>query len=267
MVEPAACGIGFTAMSERLSLDRPRSAREIVSATARLYRAFPLLFPTLALAVEGPYLLAVLAITGHGPLGARHTGFEESLLTQLLSYGLVTPLISALHIHALTAVGEGARPRIGAVAMRGLRVLPVVAAAEIVASIATYLGFLAFVVPGIVLALRWAVVAQAAAIEREGWLPALRSSAGLTGGHYGHVAGVILIVGIPIGALSVAANLAAPGDSPGAGSVIVGVALHTIFASVVALTTALLYFDLRARLATRRRAEREQPHLRDLDSS
>lgn len=254
-------------MSERLSLDRPRSVREIVAATARFYRMFPLLFPVLALVVEGPYLLAVLAITGHGPLGARHTGFEEGLLRQLLSYGLVTPLISALHIHAVTAVGERLRPRIGTVAIRGLRVLPVVAAAEIVASIGTYLGFLAFVIPGILLTLRWAVVAQAAAVEREGWLPALRSSARLTTGHYRHVAGVILIVGVPLGALSVAANLAAPADTAGAPSVAAGIALHTIFASIAALTTALLYFDLRARPATPSSAEREHPHLRDLDSS
>jgi hypothetical protein len=254
-------------MRGRLSLDRPRSVREIVAATARLYRAFPLLFPTLALAVEGPYVLAVLAITGHGPLGARHLGLEEGVLTQLVGFGLVTPLISALHIHAVTAVGQGVLPRIGEVALRGMRVLPVVAGAEIVANLGIDLGFLAFVAPGIVLLLRWAVVAQAAAIEHEGWLPALRSSARLTEGHYGHVAGVIFIVGVPLGALSVAANLAAPGDSAGAASVAVGIALHTIFASVGALTTAVLYFDLRARPATLRAAEREHPHLRDLDNS
>src|SRR4051812_34506918 len=119
-------------MGERLDVDRPRTVRELVAATAQLYRAYPLLFPTLALAVEAPYLLAVLAITGHGPLGARHVGFKEGLLTQLVSYGFVTPLISALHIHAVTAVGEGARPRIGQVAKLGLQALPVVAAAEIV---------------------------------------------------------------------------------------------------------------------------------------
>lgn len=230
-----------------LDLNEPRSVAQIIAATARLYGAFPLLFPTLALAVEGPYLLTVLAITGHGPLGARHVGFEEGVLTQLLSYGLVTPLISALHMHAVTAVGEGVRPRIGVVAMHGLRVLPVVAAAEIVAGIGTYLGFFAFVVPGIALLLRWAVVAQAAAIEREGWLPALRSSARLTAGHYGHVAGVIVVVRIPLAAVSIAANLGAPGDTAGAASVAAGIALRTIFASIVALTTALLYFDLRAR--------------------
>ena len=250
-----------------LDLNEPRSVAQILAATARLYKALPLLFPTLALAVEGPYLLTVLAITGHGPLGARHVGFEESALKQLVSYGLVTPLISALHIHAVTAVGEGVRPRIGRVALRGLRVLPVVAAAEIVASIGTYLGFLALVVPGIVLLLRWAVVAQAAAIEREGWLPALRSSAQLTAGHYAHVAGLFLIVGVPFGAVSIAANLGAPADTAGAASVAVGIALHTIFASFVALTTALLYFDLRARADAprRREREREHPHLRDLD--
>jgi hypothetical protein len=50
--------------------------------------------------------------------------------------------------------------------------------------------------------------------------------------------------------------------------VTVGIATDTILASFVALTLALLYFDLQARPRAAeqgKRAEREHPHLRDLD--
>jgi hypothetical protein len=74
---------------------------------------------------------------------------------------LITPLVSALHIHGVVAIGEARRPHLGTVGRRGLQVLPVVAAADIMSSIGIALGYVALIVPGILLGLRWAVVAQA----------------------------------------------------------------------------------------------------------
>lgn len=54
--------------------------------------------------------------------------------------------------------------------------LHVHAAAATISGLGIALGFLALIVPGIILSLRWVVVAQAAAIEHEGWLSALRRS-------------------------------------------------------------------------------------------
>jgi hypothetical protein len=59
-------------------------------------------------------------------------------------------------------------------------VLPVVAAAEIVANVGIVAGTYALAIPGIILSVRWSVVAQTAAVEHEGWLPALRRSWRLT---------------------------------------------------------------------------------------
>ena len=57
----------------------------------------------------------------------------------------------------------------------------------IVASFGIVLGLIALIVPGVLLALGWAVVAQVAAIEHEGWLPSLHRSRALTRGHYWHI--------------------------------------------------------------------------------
>jgi hypothetical protein len=221
--------------SSAIDLGRERSALQILRTALVMYRRYPLLFATLAVGVIAPFELAKLAATGEGPLGSGKVGNEGTfLLFELIYYVLVSPLISALHVHAVIEIGEGRRPRIGPVALLGLRVLAVVAAAEIVASILIGLGFIALIVPGIILGLRWSVVAQTAAVDHEGWMPALRRSAQLTAGHYWHIFRVMLAIGFFTFLIA---------------AVLIGIVVYTIIASFGALTFAVLYFDLRAREA------------------
>jgi hypothetical protein len=230
-----------------IHLEQPRSLGEILAATARLYQSYPLLFVILALAVMAPYELAVLAITGYGPLRHSHESVGTSWLLLLLRTSLITPLISALHMHAVVAIGAGRRPRLKAVALRGLQVLPVVAAAEVMANIGIALGFGALIIPGIVLSIRWAVVAQAASLEDGGWLVALRSSGRLTAKHYGHVFALLFFTGTLAFVVTLGARTVPLGSTSGVASVAVGIAVDTVIASFAALTLALLYFELRAR--------------------
>jgi hypothetical protein len=250
---------------DRIDLDLQRSVGGILAVTLRVYRRYPLLFAILALAVIAPYELAVLAITGHGPLRHSHENAGTSWLLLLLRTSLITPLVSALHVHAVVAISEGRRPRLRAVALRGLEVLPVVAAAEVMANIGIFLGFVALIVPGVLLSLRWAVVAQAAALEDEGWLAALRSSQRLTATHYAHVLGLLFVTGALALVVLLAVRAIPLGSTSGAASVAVGIAADTVIASFAALTLALLYFDLRAWPSAPRRPEREYSHLHDLD--
>lgn len=95
--------------------------------------------------------------------------------------------------------------------------------------------------------LRWAVVAQAAALEREGWLPALRRSADLTQSRYWHVFFFLALVGV-IGLAPTLPVAMLFGEATTALSFLTGLAMQILLASFGALATALLYFDLRARL-------------------
>jgi hypothetical protein len=231
-------------------IERPRSVAQIIGEALDIYQRFPLLFLTLALGVIAPYDLAVLAATGEGPLASTaHQNLGVTYLLLLIGTALVGPLISALHMHAVVLIGDRATPRLGQVALRGLRVLPVVAAAVIVAALGLGLGFLALIVPGVVLLLRWSVVAQVAAVENEGWQPALSRSRELTRGHYRHIAGLIVIAGLLSLGIEAGARGIPLGDTSGVASVALGIAARTATASFSALTLALLYFDLRARHA------------------
>jgi hypothetical protein len=235
--------------SSAIDLGRERSALEILRTALAVYVRYPLLFAALAIAVIAPYELARLAVTGVGPLGSGTTAQEGPfLLFELIYYVLVGPLISALHVQAVIAIGEGKRPRIGPVALRGLSVLAVVCAAEIVAGVLIGLGFIALIVPGIILSLRWSVVAQTAAVDHEGWMPALRRSAKLSAGNYWHIFRVLVAIGLLTFVIAAMVGaLVGSGHGTGVASVAAGIVLYTLIASFAALTLAILYFDLCAR--------------------
>jgi hypothetical protein len=221
----------------------------VIGTGLELYRRFPFLFLALALAVIAPFDLAVLAIAHQGPLQSGSGGKAEAtvVLIDLINFSLIGPLISALCVHAVVLIGAGERPKLGDVATRGVRVLPVVAAAEIMATLGIAVGFLFFIVPGILLAARWAVVAQAAAIEREGWLPALRRSGELAAGRYLHILAVLIAVTLFAALVTLLGAAIATGPGTGAGPVALGIAAHTVAASLTAVITSILYFDLRSR--------------------
>ncbi len=253
--------------SEATDIERERPVGEILSVALAMYRRYPLLFAALAVGVIAPYELAKLALTGAGPFGGGGSGNAGAIvLFELLYYVLVGPLISALHVHAVVEIGAGRAPRLGPVAQRGLRVLPVVAAAQVVAGILIALGFLALIIPGILLSLGWAVVAQTAAIDNEGWMPALGRSRKLTAGHYMHVFGLQLTIGLLTGLVGFLAGVATTGNATSVASVLIGIAVYTVLASFTALALAILYFDLRAREAgPARDSPAEYEHVRDLD--
>ncbi len=226
----------------------PRSAHQLVQAAFGLYRRYPLLFLVLATGVIVPYEVIVLATTGAGPFARGSLSLGISSLLMLIDLALIGPLVSALHVHAVQAVAEGGEPRLAPIAVQGLSVLPVVAAATIISWLGIALGFFLLVVPGVILLLRWYVVAQAAAIEHEGWSPALRRSRQLTQGNYRHVIVFAIYVGLITTLPTVLVGLTFGHRTTTLASFLVGVLLQVFTWSFGALAAGLLYFDLRARL-------------------
>jgi Protein of unknown function (DUF2510) len=225
---------------------RPRQPTALIGAAFRLYGRFPLLFAVLAAGVIVPYDLIVLAATGEGPYTVSEASISVQIALTVIPWILVGPLVSALHVHAVSDVRDGREPEIGEVALRGLRVLPVVVAATIMSGLGIALGLLALIVPGVILYFRWAVVAQVAAIEHEGWLEALRGSRQLTAGNYLHIFLVLLLIGVTVGWTGSIAAFALRHDHSAA-AFLVSLVINTVTAGFSALATALLYFDLVAR--------------------
>jgi hypothetical protein len=203
----------------------------------------------LALGVVAPYELIVLAVTGRSPFAVQHN-VSVMIVLSLIELVVVGPLISALYMSAVQNIGHNHRPRFGQVALRGLTVLPTVAAAQIIATLGIAAGLLAFIIPGVFLLIRWAVVAQVAAVDNDNWISALKRSGELTAGNYLHVLGVILVAAA-IAALIANLGLAAAGNRTTAAAIALGIAVETIARSFLALTLSVLFFDLLARQGAR----------------
>jgi hypothetical protein len=95
-----------------LELDLPRSIREMLVVAFELYRRVPGLFLVFAAILVVPYEVIVLVITGKGPFALGQIAFIPRQLIVVIESFLVTPLVSALHIHAVREVGDGGRPRL-----------------------------------------------------------------------------------------------------------------------------------------------------------
>jgi hypothetical protein len=242
-----------------IEIERERSAPELVSATFSVYQRFPLLFLILAAGVVVPYELIVLAVTGAGPLSLQELSGTTELILDGISFFVIGPLISALHVHAVREIRDGGRPQLASIAPRALAVLPVVSAAVIISTLGTFLGYIALIVPGVLLSLRWSVVAQSAALDGGSWTDALRRSADLTRKNYWHIIGLLLLVGILGAILGFGVEAAFHHPSTTVASFVAGTALQTVVRSFTALATALLYFDLTARRQTKVEAAAAEP--------
>lgn len=233
-----------------MDLGRAKPVGEIVADALRCYAAYPVLFAVLTLVVVVPYAVIVRVVEQANLVGPTRHGALAAFVLLLVDVLLVGPLISALHIHALAEIGEQRVPLAQEVFARGVRVLPVVAAAQVVAGIATGVGFVFFIVPGLVLLAVWAVVAQVAAIEKTDWLGALRRSAELTRGSRWHALGVVVSVGV-INTVIERVCGAVVGSSVAVTALVAGAVVEMVTLSFAALTSAMLYYDLRARAAGR----------------
>ena len=232
---------GLTAISYQIDLTSPRTVGQLLDTAFRVYARLPFLLMFLAGIVVVPYELIVILVA-HG----RNVRTTTELLLALAELALVNPCIAALEMQVVTAVGEGRRPQIRDVMRRALKVLPVVAAAEIVAGLAEFAGLFLAVIPGVILAVRLAVAGQVAATEPTNWPDAIRRSVRLTRGNFLRVLGLLAIQAV---LTYLVALIIGAGSS--VATAIVGLVLGVLAQSFCTLLISLLYFDLHARDAAR----------------
>jgi hypothetical protein len=181
-----------------------------------------------------------------GPLHGTARAIVEFALA-IADFALVLPLISALHVHAVDDVREGREPALGSVARRGIATLPVWSPAALISWLGIAAGFLALIVPGVLLLLRWSVVAQAATLESRGWQEALSRSTVLTSGRYRHVLGLGLLLLVITELPYFALNFAFGWHTTTVLLFLLRTAINVGVSSFSALAVGLLYFDLTAR--------------------
>lgn len=245
------------AVGPRLELERPRALGEILIDSLRLLVRHPGAFLAISLAVVTPVQLVVSGIGLEqltGPYSSELPTVELAISTAV-SFLVIAPLITATAIHALGAIGAGERPGARGSLQAGLDVFAPLFGALVLAAAGIAIGVVALIVPGIYLAVRWFFVPQAVVLEGARGAAALRASADATSGAWWRTFAVALVANLAaaLPALLIAAPAAALAEAVDLQAVALAGSILTeaLTAPFVALVATLLYFDLRARRASR----------------
>jgi hypothetical protein len=237
----------------RLDLLRPRNIGGLFGDAFNAYVRHFLAFVAIGAAVVVPVELVVSGL-GLGQLsgGYPRTSTGAELAVSLAEgYLLVGPLVTAMVIHALLAVADGRRPRPGPAITSGLEAFRPIFVAVLIGAAGVVLGFIALILPGIWLAVRWYFAPQAVVVDGRRSVGALERSAELVSGSWWRVFGVVVFatiaVGIPGTLIEVPFNLWADSADSSAVSLAGQIVASTLTAPFEALMLTLLYFDLLAR--------------------
>lgn len=238
---------------ERLDLARQRGIGDLLGDAINLYfRNFPTVF-AIGLAVVLPVQLIVSGI-GLEELtaGYRETDNTAELLIPLIvSYLVVAPLVAAAVIHVLQGLAAGEKPHAGRAIQTGLDVFAPVFVAVLIAGVATGIGLMLLILPGIFLAVRLYFVPQSVVIDGARSTEALRGSWRLSGGYWWRTFGVIvlanLIAFLPASLVVLPLQALAESADRQVISLAGMILTETLTAPFVALVSTLLFFDIRAR--------------------
>jgi hypothetical protein len=237
----------------RLELLRTRDLGGLFGTSFTAYLRHFTAFLAIGAAVVIPVQLIVSGIG----LGQLTKGYDstvtarEQIIFAAELYLLISPLVTAMVVHALLAMADGERPRPGAAIMSGLEAFRPVFGAVLLAAAGVVLGLFVFILPGIWLFVRWAFVPQAVVLDGRRGVAALQRSAELVTGSWWRVFGIALFTGIavavPAALISFPVDAWAKSADSQAISLVGQMAASVLVTPFQVLMLTLLYFDLLAR--------------------
>jgi hypothetical protein len=235
-----------------LDLNRPRDLGALINATFSLYGRYFGVFAAIAFAVVVPVDL----VFDGGMMGwfgsyDSNPPVGNQLIATYASLLIAQPLITAMHVAAVMAIGEGRRPTLKESFVRGGDVFLPVLGALILTWFFTLLGLFALIVGFFYVLVRLWVVAPAVVVENRRGMDAIRRSWYLVKDNWWRIFGITIVIGImggiAGGILSVPGTLIAEATDSGLPALVGKIFGDAITYSFQALTATLIFFDLRAR--------------------
>ncbi|MBI1180107.1 MAG: hypothetical protein GC201_06075 [Alphaproteobacteria bacterium] len=185
-----------------------------------------------------------------GTMVGPGAGFSFGNLRAIGAMGIISAVL-ALILYGSLVFGtfrdlSGRPASVGDSIGRGLATALPILGLFIVAGIAIGIGYILFIIPGVILSLMWAVAVPAAVVERPGVFAALGRSADLTRGHRWQILGLALVYAVIVIAFTIAVGLATLIVSfvpllP----VLVTAVANALVAAFGAVTFTVLYSELR----------------------
>jgi hypothetical protein len=244
---------------------KPRSLGEILDGTFQLYKNHFGVFASTALTFAVPSLLlwglVNWFITGElsvdpGFSQERIKGDASALMPFLIGFASIQPflfLLQLLQEATLTLIIAdaylGKSPNLGAAFQKCLGLLRPLVGAGILKGLGIFFGLICFVVPGIMLMMRWLFSTQAIALEGTGGRAGMARSRDLTLGERWRLFLIVLILGILTMAVSFGLKALVPdsiGDIPVLGGLLKQVPVFLLVPLGSAAIT-LAYFDARVK--------------------
>ena len=235
----------------------PRGMGEILSAAFQLYRRHWRTLMAIAAVVVVPLTLLQYGIGHWFRTNGQQLQDPAEVSTSLwavVGASLLAALVALLLYQVLTgAITRNIAAEVAGQDLDveqsyrfGLARLGPILVVSVLVGLATLLGLLVFIIPGIYIGVRLAVSTQALVVEDKRGTQAMRRSWDLVGGHWWHAAFTLLVAGFITGVAN--AVITAPF---GAGAWLVqGIAAAvatTVTLPYGALVGVLLYLDLRSR--------------------
>jgi uncharacterized membrane protein len=247
--------------AQPLQLRQPRDVSGLFRDSLRVFGRHAGLFILLSAAVVIPVEVAVEGI-GLEMLWSEYDDsptLAEAVVPTVVGFLVMTPIITAICIYALHSIAEGRRPSRGQVFVAGFEAFTPLFAAVLLAAIGIALGFLALIVPGVYLAVRWYFVPQAVVIDGARGPAALTRSAQIVRGLWWRTFGLVVLANLAaaIPAFILLAPFTAIASSTDQSVwALVGTILTTsVTTPFVSLYSTLLYYDLLARRDSTTRVE------------
>ncbi len=236
-----------------LKLREARDVAALFRESLRVFLSHAWLFILLSAAVVLPVELVVEGI-GLEMLTSSYDespALAESVAPAVVGFLVMTPIITAICIYALHSIAAGAHPSPGQVFVAGFEAFTPLFGAVVLAALGIAIGFLALLLPGVYLAIRWYFVPQTVVIEGARGPTALSRSGQIVEGFWWRTLALVLLanLAIAIPALVLLAPFTAIAASTDeAVWELVGTILATSLTTpFVSLFSTLLYYDLLAR--------------------
>jgi hypothetical protein len=240
----------------QLQLQQPRDVGALFRDSLSVFRRHAWLFILLSAAIVIPVEVAVEGI-GLEMLTSSYDespSLAESAVPTVVGFLVMTPIITAICIYALQSIAEGQRPSPGQVFVAGFEAFTPLFGAVVLAALGIALGFLALIIPGVYLAVRWYFVPQAVVIESARGPAALTRSGQVVQGFWWRTFGLVLLANLAAaipGFILLAPFTAIAASTDESVWALVGTILTTsVTTPFVSLYSTFLYYDLLARRAT-----------------
>ncbi len=236
-----------------IQLARTRDVTELFRDTFSVFGRHAWVFIALSAAVVIPVHLVVEGIGLEMLTGPYDDSVSvaDAAVPTIVDFLVVSPIITAICIHALRAIAAGQKPGVRKPFLAGFEAFTPLFFAVVLAALGIAVGFALLVVPGVYLAVRWFFVPQAVVVDdARGWQALVRSGE-VVQGFWWRTFGLVILINLAaaLPALLLAAPFSSIAESTGdAVWELVGTILAaSVTASFVGLFSTFLYYDLLAR--------------------